>query len=81
MLEAAFIETRHSRPVNPTSSGATLISHDHGCLAAPPPVLPRSWPTHAIYQRERGVGDLARHPLGQNGHDHDLDASDLKQFA
>jgi len=34
----------------------------------------------AIYQRERGVSGLARHPLGQNGHDHDLDASDLEQL-
>jgi hypothetical protein len=30
MLEAAFIEARHSRPVNPTSSDTTLIRHDHG---------------------------------------------------
>jgi hypothetical protein len=29
MLEAAFIEARHSRPVNPTSSGTNLIRHDH----------------------------------------------------
>src|SRR5690348_13770477 len=34
MLEAAFIEARHSRPVNPASSGTTLIHHDHDRLTA-----------------------------------------------
>jgi hypothetical protein len=39
-LEAAFIEARHSRPVNPTSSGTALIRHDHGRPVAPGAVLP-----------------------------------------